>query len=355
MCKVFGSPSSYAIHGRIELRLKKWFGDWENDPANASKVVDENGEPLVVYHNTSNEFTKFSKFRAFVASLTGSNMFGRGFYFSNHQGTSLGSINMPVFLRVVNPSEGDMTSKNDGMIHSFGNGEVWYAAKNPNQIKSATDNNGDFSTENDDIQMAIGREKVSLNNTLTPQEKSSIRTLLKTINRTGTTLLDNGEGTMYLLDHADREDIENRNPQKEDGFNCRLKFSTDGYTREDINNIKTDIENGNIQNQKDFDRWASMHPKGQGSNNSDSLVAEVRRPNADNAGLYSEARQGESTRGRSDTSSQEDFGTDFIKVRDNDGTNGPRYIPVNTQEDSIQTFSTPEGEVYGFVDKDGNI
>ena len=55
-----------------------------------------------------------------------------------------------------------MTSKNDGMIHSFGNGEVWYAAKNPNQIKSATDNNGDFSTENDDIQMAIGREKVSL-------------------------------------------------------------------------------------------------------------------------------------------------------------------------------------------------
>ncbi len=28
--------------------FKAWFGDWENDPANASKVVDENGEPLVV-------------------------------------------------------------------------------------------------------------------------------------------------------------------------------------------------------------------------------------------------------------------------------------------------------------------
>lgn len=27
----------------------KWFGDWQNDPANASKVVDENGEPLIVY------------------------------------------------------------------------------------------------------------------------------------------------------------------------------------------------------------------------------------------------------------------------------------------------------------------
>lgn len=29
--------------------FKDWFGDWENDPKNASKVVDENGEPLV-YH-----------------------------------------------------------------------------------------------------------------------------------------------------------------------------------------------------------------------------------------------------------------------------------------------------------------
>lgn len=39
--------------------FKKWFGDWENAPENASKVVDENGEPLVVYHNTPNEFTVF--------------------------------------------------------------------------------------------------------------------------------------------------------------------------------------------------------------------------------------------------------------------------------------------------------
>jgi len=31
------------------LAFKKWFGDWENSPENASKIVDENGEPLVVY------------------------------------------------------------------------------------------------------------------------------------------------------------------------------------------------------------------------------------------------------------------------------------------------------------------
>ena len=33
--------------------FKDWFGDWENDPENASKVVDENGEPMVVYHGTA--------------------------------------------------------------------------------------------------------------------------------------------------------------------------------------------------------------------------------------------------------------------------------------------------------------
>ena len=27
--------------------FKEWFGDWDNDPADASKVVDENGEPLL--------------------------------------------------------------------------------------------------------------------------------------------------------------------------------------------------------------------------------------------------------------------------------------------------------------------
>ena len=39
--------------------FKKWFGDWENNPANASKVVDENGEPLVVYHGSEEDFNTF--------------------------------------------------------------------------------------------------------------------------------------------------------------------------------------------------------------------------------------------------------------------------------------------------------
>ena len=37
----------------------RWFGDWINDPENASKVVDENGEPMVVYHGGSSTFNRF--------------------------------------------------------------------------------------------------------------------------------------------------------------------------------------------------------------------------------------------------------------------------------------------------------
>ena len=39
------------IHVRTKA-FKDWFGDWENDAENASKVVDKNSEPLVVYHGS---------------------------------------------------------------------------------------------------------------------------------------------------------------------------------------------------------------------------------------------------------------------------------------------------------------
>lgn len=40
--------------------FKAWFGDWEFNPSEASKVVDENGEPLVVYHGTKYDFNIFN-------------------------------------------------------------------------------------------------------------------------------------------------------------------------------------------------------------------------------------------------------------------------------------------------------
>lgn len=43
--------------------FKNWFGDWENDPANASKVVDESGKPKVVYHGTRRPDRVGNRFR----------------------------------------------------------------------------------------------------------------------------------------------------------------------------------------------------------------------------------------------------------------------------------------------------
>jgi len=40
--------------------FKNWFGDWENSPDTASKIVDENGEPLIVYHGTDKSFEAFN-------------------------------------------------------------------------------------------------------------------------------------------------------------------------------------------------------------------------------------------------------------------------------------------------------
>lgn len=54
--------------------FKEWFGDWENNPNEASKVVDENDEPLVVYHGTKNnvEISKvdFSKSDDLISFFT---------------------------------------------------------------------------------------------------------------------------------------------------------------------------------------------------------------------------------------------------------------------------------------------
>lgn len=50
-----GKPSRLTPEQWAYVRLdafKDWFGDWENDPKDASRVIDENGEPLIVYHGS---------------------------------------------------------------------------------------------------------------------------------------------------------------------------------------------------------------------------------------------------------------------------------------------------------------
>ena len=57
-----GNPSNLTPEQYKLVRtpaFKNWFGNWETDPENSSKVVDENGEPLPVSHFTNNYFDVF--------------------------------------------------------------------------------------------------------------------------------------------------------------------------------------------------------------------------------------------------------------------------------------------------------
>lgn len=95
------TPKQYKLVRTPEF--KAWFGDWDNDPNNSSKVVDENGEPLVVYHGTKNKFYTFDK-RA-RGSNTDPGIFGKGFYFSKNLQTSknYGNYIIETFLNIRNP------------------------------------------------------------------------------------------------------------------------------------------------------------------------------------------------------------------------------------------------------------
>jgi hypothetical protein len=63
--------------------FKKWFGDWENAPETASKVIDENGEPLVVFHGTKKEFNDFTMQENTSNPYLLGNDNGIGFFFTN--------------------------------------------------------------------------------------------------------------------------------------------------------------------------------------------------------------------------------------------------------------------------------
>ena len=65
-----GKPTNLTEKQWVQVRtkaFKNWFGDWENDSKNASKVVDKNGEPLVVYH--TRDAYKGSDFSVFNTNI----------------------------------------------------------------------------------------------------------------------------------------------------------------------------------------------------------------------------------------------------------------------------------------------
>ncbi|TXH43245.1 MAG: hypothetical protein E6Q97_34390, partial [Desulfurellales bacterium] len=119
--------------------FKQWFG--------GSKVVDENGQPLVVYHGTNEEFSEFDIRKA------RNGRWGKGFYFADtpERAKEYGKNVMPVYLRLESPMRRGATS--DGVIVGERGNRI-YAVWSPEQIKSAIGNNGQFDPTNPDIRFS---------------------------------------------------------------------------------------------------------------------------------------------------------------------------------------------------------
>ena len=142
--------------------FKRWFGN--------SKVVDEDGNPLVVYHGTDADFNAFdmTKGRA--------NMDIQGAFFSPYEidAAGYGSNVRAFYLKIENPASESMAIKalnrfkgQNGAgvkareyLQALGydgvyNGYDEYIVFAPSQIKSATDNVGTFDSENPDIRYSL--------------------------------------------------------------------------------------------------------------------------------------------------------------------------------------------------------
>ena len=172
--------------------FKQWFGDWENDPANASKVVNEKtGEPLVVYHGTTavdkilDDGFKSNTGKLWV-HLTDSKEVADS-YQQWKRGNSAGTLEL--FVRSMHPAVFDAQGNKYSEIGNKVFGATYDAQRggndsilikdirdnfdssvptephltvvvfNSNQIKSATDNTGAFSPENDSILYQGGADR----------------------------------------------------------------------------------------------------------------------------------------------------------------------------------------------------
>jgi hypothetical protein len=87
--------------------FKKWFGDWENDPENSSKIV-WNGQPLSLYHGTKRDFNVFE---GKAKTSTDGGYYGKGYYFTTdsegagrYAGRGDGSRILEVYVDIKNPA-----------------------------------------------------------------------------------------------------------------------------------------------------------------------------------------------------------------------------------------------------------
>ncbi|WP_449074398.1 LPD23 domain-containing protein [Ruminococcus sp.] len=213
----------------------RWFGDWQNKPKTASKVVDGNGEPLVVYHQTGNDFTVFDTKHTGAGEFDSEMPTGIFMKPTNSNISLSGNKQMALYANIRNPltvnnraelvrfyeqnidgykearedinnidSEYEASKKAKSLIDdyfrnsnydgvivnndvgSFGRSTKTYIAFSNTQVKSATDNIGTFDGENPDIKYAIDdtkQEEVDFRKALTREEWASFYSSLNKYNQ----------------------------------------------------------------------------------------------------------------------------------------------------------------------------
>lgn len=155
-----GKPSNLNEKQWHQVRtpeFKKWFGDWENDPKNASKVVDENGEPKLMYHGTKSIFDEFDI--NYGSSNTKAKNGKLGFFFTDSKkvADSFGDNILQVFINMRNPIDaGYFTYNIDGDIDKSRTVDGYITQKNAILKTSGKDNWEDINSEDIDI----WREKI---------------------------------------------------------------------------------------------------------------------------------------------------------------------------------------------------
>lgn len=146
--------------------FKEWFGDWEGSPETASKVVDDNGEPWVVYHGGKADNVFDKSFNGVDSGRESAFFFTPDIRQAKDYAGS-GTVKH-VFINMRQPELTDYQLDPDEAIAAIDDGKDGYwvsddhsdselmteseiAVFKPEQIKSATDNTGTFDSSNPDI------------------------------------------------------------------------------------------------------------------------------------------------------------------------------------------------------------
>lgn len=170
-----------------------WFGNWIEDPENSSKVVDSNGEPLVVFHVTDKDFFLFDNKKS-----------KDGFYFSANK-ERLKAYNkkriLEVFLNIKNPSSDEFNKNGFDGIMDFGHSENKSAnslyeivAFESNQIKLADGTNTTFDGSNPDTRFDMGGSIIS--------KEIWNKWLKENTNERGIAEYESNDGTEFSFDYV---------------------------------------------------------------------------------------------------------------------------------------------------------